>query len=95
MHGWEGGREGGRKRGREGGREGGRKGGREGGRKERRERERHRGRREGGAVSVSTLSESEVALVREGCVHQLRGVALVLVRVVELCIHHSEDTATW
>ena len=39
-----------------------------------------------------TLGEREVALVSEGCVHQLGGIALVLVCVLELCIHHLHHT---
>ena len=41
-----------------------------------------------------TLCECEVALVSEWGVHQLLGIALVLIGVVKLCIHHSHDTAT-
>ena len=41
-----------------------------------------------------TLCECEVALVSEWSVHQLLGIALVLIGVVKLCINHSHDTAT-
>ena len=41
-----------------------------------------------------TLCESQVALVRQWCVYQLRCVALILVRVLKFSIHHAHNTNT-
>ena len=39
-----------------------------------------------------TLCESEVAFVSEGSVDQFAGIPLVLIRVVKLCIYHTQHS---